>query len=95
MSIDDGAVNALYEVTELHVKDENMRRLEALVITEGKKIRILNRKRNGACIIKVMGRGTADRPRHMDQRTGELGINGKRTDSGVCGQSKLWKNDAF
>ena len=55
MSIDDGAVNALYEVTELHVKDEIMRRLEALGITEGTKIRILNRKRNGACIIQVRG----------------------------------------
>ena len=55
MSIDDGAVNALYEVTELHVKDEIMRRLEALGITEGTKIRILNRKRTGACIMQVRG----------------------------------------
>ena len=55
MSIDDGALKTVYEVTGLHVKDEIMRRLEALGITEGTKIRILNRKRNGACIIQVRG----------------------------------------
>ena len=53
-----GVKSEMYSVLEkgaLLPQAEIMRRLEALGITEGTKIRILNRKRNGACIIQVRG----------------------------------------
>lgn len=55
MSINEGIVKNTYEVCELQVKEEIMRRLEALGINEGTKVTVLNRKRNGSCIIKVRG----------------------------------------
>lgn len=45
------------EVCVVKVEEEEklLRRLEALGILEGTRIRVLNRKRNGATIIKVRG----------------------------------------
>ena len=55
MTICDGRINETYEVERLDIREEILRRLEALGINEGTKVTVLNRKRNGACIIKVRG----------------------------------------
>lgn len=55
MNILNGKENQIYEVTDLQITMEIMRRLEALGINGGTKIQLLNKKKNGACIIKVRG----------------------------------------
>jgi ferrous iron transport protein A len=55
MSLVEAKVGSTYRVTQMQVEEKIMRRLEALGILEGTRIEILNRKRNGATIIKVRG----------------------------------------
>ncbi len=55
MTIYEGDINQTYEVERLNIREEILRRLEALGMNEGTKITVLNRKKNGACIIKVRG----------------------------------------
>lgn len=44
-----------YVIRRLHVEEAVTRRLEALGLNDGTKIRVLNRKRRGALIIQVRG----------------------------------------
>lgn len=44
-----------YVIQQLHVEEAVTRRLEALGLNDGTKIRVLNRKRKGALIIQVRG----------------------------------------
>lgn len=55
MKISEGKINVNYNVIELQLDPAIRRRLESLGITEGSRIQILNRKRNGAFIIKTRG----------------------------------------
>ncbi|MCI9137688.1 MAG: ferrous iron transport protein A [Lachnospiraceae bacterium] len=55
MTILDGNINQSYIVTDIATEETIMRRLEALGINSGTKLRVMNRKRNGTLIIKVRG----------------------------------------
>lgn len=44
-----------YVIWQLHVEEAVTRRLEALGLNDGTRIRVLNRKRRGALIIQVRG----------------------------------------
>lgn len=55
MTILEGLVKNTYVVTKIHTEEAIMRRLETLGINEGTKLTLMNRKRNGASIIKVRG----------------------------------------
>ncbi|MCI8484776.1 MAG: ferrous iron transport protein A [Lachnospiraceae bacterium] len=55
MTILDGKVNQTYTVTDVSIEETIMRRLEALGINSGTKLRMMNRKKNGTLIIKVRG----------------------------------------
>ncbi|MEH2942743.1 FeoA domain-containing protein [Lachnospiraceae bacterium KK002] len=55
MTIVDGIIDGTYIVTDISIEGPIMRRLEALGINSGTKLRLMNRKRNGTVIIKVRG----------------------------------------
>lgn len=55
MTILEGKMKDSYVVTGITMEENIMRRLEALGIIEGTKLTLMNRKRNGAFIIKVRG----------------------------------------
>ena len=55
MTIMDGMIDETYIVTDISMDEPIMRRLEALGINSGTKLRLMNRKRNGTIIIKVRG----------------------------------------
>lgn len=55
MVLFEGKKDANYNVKELLLEDSVTRRLQALGLNEGTRIKILNRKRNGAMIIQVRG----------------------------------------
>lgn len=55
MTVFDGIPEKNYEVIGLCLAEDITRRLEALGIFEGTRIEILNKKKNGAVIIKARG----------------------------------------
>ena len=55
MNLQEIAIGNGCRVTDILVEDKIRRRLEALGILEGTRVEVLNRKRNGAMIIKVRG----------------------------------------
>lgn len=55
MTILEGNINDVYLVTGIHMEKAVARRLEALGINEGTYLTLMNRKKNGASIIKVRG----------------------------------------
>lgn len=55
MTVFEGTAGNVYVVTGLALAEDIMRRLEALGIFEGTKIEILNKKKDGAVIIKARG----------------------------------------
>lgn len=55
MVLFEGKKDANYNVKELLLEDSVTRRLQALGLNEGTRIKILNRKRNGAMIVQVRG----------------------------------------
>lgn len=55
MTLFDGNIDRNYIVEEVKVIENISRRLEALGINEGTSVKILNRKKQGAMIIKVRG----------------------------------------
>lgn len=55
MTLDLATVGAKYEVEDLNLQGVTGRRLEALGLTQGTKIELMNQKRNGAVIFKVRG----------------------------------------
>lgn len=55
MKLNQAELSGNYRITGLQEQEKILRRLEALGILEGTRITILNRKRNGATIIKVRG----------------------------------------
>ena len=56
MKLNDGAVDHTYQVVKVINLDLPVeRRLEALGLTEGPEITILNKKKHGAIIVKVRG----------------------------------------
>lgn len=55
MTLYDGKKGSSYEVCGVYVKESVARRLQALGLNDGTKIKILNRKKKGALIIQVRG----------------------------------------
>lgn len=55
MTLLEGEISKDYIVAGMQLPDTVMRRLEALGIFEGTRVRILGKKRQGALIIKVRG----------------------------------------
>lgn len=55
MTILEGTVRENYIVTDIRMEENITRRLEALGINSGTHLRLMNRKKNGAVIIKVRG----------------------------------------
>ncbi len=55
MTLFEGIKNQEYEVQGLFVEDKITRRLQALGLNDGTRLKVLNRKRNGAMIIAVRG----------------------------------------
>ena len=55
MSLFEGKKHKNYEITGLYVEEGITRRLQALGLNDGTIITVLNRKKNGALIIRVRG----------------------------------------
>ncbi len=55
MTLLEGTPREQYLVKEINTEEAITRRLEALGINEGTALALMNRKRNGALIIKVRG----------------------------------------
>lgn len=55
MKIAEGTVREEYIVTDIQMEENIMRRLEALGINSGTRLKLMNRKKNGTVIIKVRG----------------------------------------
>lgn len=55
MTLVDGEIGKIYTVSSLNLDQAIMRRLEALGLTRGTDIKILNRNRQGSVIIMVRG----------------------------------------
>lgn len=55
MTLYDGEKGSSYEVCGVRVEESIARRLQALGLNDGTKIKILNRKKKGALIIQVRG----------------------------------------
>ncbi|MEG0147395.1 MAG: FeoA domain-containing protein [Eggerthellaceae bacterium] len=55
MTLDQGIIGRAYEVEETHLALGVEKRLEALGMTHGTKIEVLNSKSGGTLIIKVRG----------------------------------------
>ena len=55
MTLYDGKKDREYEVCGVYVEESVTRRLQALGLNDGTKIKILNRKKKGALIIQVRG----------------------------------------
>ncbi|MEG0071368.1 MAG: FeoA domain-containing protein [Raoultibacter sp.] len=55
MTLDQGIIGQSYEVEETHLPLGVEKRLEALGMTSGTKIEVLNSKSRGTLIIKVRG----------------------------------------
>ena len=55
MSLFEGTKGNRYEIKGLYVEEGLTRRLQALGLNDGTVITVLNRKKNGALIIRVRG----------------------------------------
>lgn len=79
MSLFEGVKGKSYEIRELCLEEGTTRRLEALGLNDGTVITVLNRKKNGALIIKVRGTRLAI-GRHISQGI-EVAESGDREDT--------------
>lgn len=66
MSLFEGIKGKNYEIKGLYVEEGLTRRLQALGLNDGTVITVLNRKKNGALIIRVRGTRLAI-GRHISQ----------------------------
>ena len=55
MKLNETPIEKDFRVADVREDEKILRRLEALGILEGTRVRVLNRKRNGPTIIKVRG----------------------------------------
>ena len=55
MTLQNGKIGEVYTVKSLNLDKATMRRLEALGLTRGTDIKILNRNREGSVILMVRG----------------------------------------
>ncbi len=55
MTLDCGEIHHIYQVREIRLSLQTERRLEALGLTDGARITIMNKKRHGAIVMKLRG----------------------------------------
>lgn len=55
MKLNETPIKQDFKIVRVQEEERLLRRLEALGILEGTRVHVLNRKRNGATIIKVRG----------------------------------------
>lgn len=55
MKLNETPIKQDFKIVQVQEEERLLRRLEALGILEGTRVHVLNRKRNGATIIKVRG----------------------------------------
>ncbi|KSV58871.1 FeoA family protein [Acetivibrio ethanolgignens] len=55
MTLQNGEIGKYYQVTGLEMEGNLLQRLQALGLTVGTKIKVQNRKKDGAVIFKVRG----------------------------------------
>lgn len=55
MTLYEGETGQIYSVRELSMEEGLTRRLQALGLNEGTRVRILNRKKKGSLILSVRG----------------------------------------
>jgi ferrous iron transport protein A len=55
MLLKNGTIGGCYQVTALYVEGKLLRRLEALGLTIGTEVKVLNRKKSGSLIFSVRG----------------------------------------
>lgn len=55
MNLIDGIIGSEYIVKNIEVEEKIRRRLEALGLTKGTKVKVLNNKKSGSVIFKVRG----------------------------------------
>lgn len=55
MTLKNSEIGKYYQVTELQMEGKLLRRLQALGLTIGTKIKVLNRKKSGSIIFSVRG----------------------------------------
>lgn len=55
MTLQNAKIGTIYTVNSLHMDSVTMRRLEALGLTKGTNIKVLNRNRGGSVILMVRG----------------------------------------
>jgi ferrous iron transport protein A len=77
MTLYEGKIGQTYQILGIHLEQSNIaRRLEALGVNEMASVTMLNKKRAGACVVKVRGTRLA-LGRHIIQ-----GIDVKEADIG-------------
>lgn len=55
MNLVDGVIGSEYTVSNIEVEENIGRRLQALGLTRGTKVKVLNNKKSGSVIFKVRG----------------------------------------
>ncbi len=79
MTLFEGFKNQEYEVQGLYVEEKITRRLQALGLNDGTKLKVLNRKKNGAMIIAVRGTRLAV-GKHISGGIEVVHVSGKEAD---------------
>lgn len=67
MRLKEGRAHQVYEVLDMHLEPELERRIEALGLTAGSRIEIVNNQKKGAVIVKFRGARFAFGRRIADQ----------------------------
>lgn len=55
MQLSEGVIGGVYRVASIELEDNERRRFEILGMTNCTKLEVLNKKKNGAMIIKIRG----------------------------------------
>lgn len=55
MRLSEGKIGGIYRVDSIELEDNERRRFEILGMTNCTKVEVLNKKKNGAMIIKIRG----------------------------------------
>ena len=76
MTLFEGMKDREYEVQGLFVEEKITRRLQALGLNDGTRLRVLNRKKNGAMIIAVRGTRLA-MGKHISDGIEVIALSGK------------------
>ena len=95
MTLDTGKINETYTIEKIDLPLKLEKRLEALGMTEGTSILVLNTKSRGTLIVNV--RGNQVRPGKRNHKTdyGEVKGHERRLENWIYRKSELWKDNTF